>query len=52
MARILGMIRWAGAGGEPVTLEGWLYGGPLASWLLPNSPRWPGRRGSWSSGWR
>ena len=32
MARLLGMIRWQGAG-ETVTLKGWLYGGLLASWL-------------------
>ncbi len=35
MARILGLIRWQGAGGEAVTLHDWLYDGLLASWLPP-----------------
>jgi predicted acyltransferase len=34
MARILGLIRWQ-SGGEAVTLQGWIHGGLLASWLPP-----------------
>lgn len=34
MARLLEMIRWQGAGGEPVTLGDWLYQ-PLAASLPP-----------------
>jgi predicted acyltransferase len=33
MARLLSLVRWGGAGGETVTLKGWLYGGLFASWL-------------------
>ena len=35
MARVLDLVRWSGAGGEAVSLKGWLYGSLLASWLPP-----------------
>lgn len=34
MAKIFGMVRWQSAG-DTVTLQDWLYGGLLASWLPP-----------------